>query len=309
MPEMKMMTISDLEQASGLPRTAIHHYIREGLLHPPHKTGQTMAYYDRDHLKKLEKIHKIKMEFLNSRKSSRVPLDFIKHRIEDEGTSTNAEDSSSAAPPRVEDNRNRETKKREIIEAAFRVYAKRGYYQTRIRDISKEAGISTPTFYYYFSDKRELFVEAIEHVINKLEKETTEALAKEEDVKRKPFIMFSKFYASYPKIGEILNQLRAGVIINDEWARQKLSGVYKKLCKTMVSEIETYMEMGFIRKMKPDLLAFFLLAIAETEINRASLDGEYSIEELALFGTDFQFNGFLTDKGREAFGIVVSDRD
>jgi hypothetical protein len=33
-----------LEKISGLPRKTIHFYTQVGLLHPPLKTGKTMAY-------------------------------------------------------------------------------------------------------------------------------------------------------------------------------------------------------------------------------------------------------------------------
>ena len=75
------MTIGELEKKSGIRRSTIHHYIRYGILHRPYKTGKTMAYYDQSHLHRLGAIQKIKIEYLKSAKTSRVPLDFIKHRM------------------------------------------------------------------------------------------------------------------------------------------------------------------------------------------------------------------------------------
>src|SRR4030042_3690798 len=75
------MTIGELEKKSGIRRSTIHHYIWYGLLHQPFRTGQTMAYYDRSHLRRLETIQKIKVDFLKSAKTSRVPLDLIKHKL------------------------------------------------------------------------------------------------------------------------------------------------------------------------------------------------------------------------------------
>lgn len=42
-----LLRISDLSRQSGVPAPTIKHYMREGLLPPPHhRTGRTMAYYD-----------------------------------------------------------------------------------------------------------------------------------------------------------------------------------------------------------------------------------------------------------------------
>ena len=54
MSKESRMKMSELVKISGVPRTAIHFYLREGLLDPPDKTGATMAYYNETHLRRLE---------------------------------------------------------------------------------------------------------------------------------------------------------------------------------------------------------------------------------------------------------------
>jgi TetR/AcrR family transcriptional regulator, fatty acid metabolism regulator protein len=43
------------------------------------------------------------------------------------------------------------------LETAARVFAVKGYYNTTVRDLLDEAGISTGSFYFYFNNKEELF--------------------------------------------------------------------------------------------------------------------------------------------------------
>ena len=121
-----------------------------------------MAYYDESHLERLEKIHQIKKEYFETSKTSRLPIDFIKHRLNAEGPkSAKRKKSTGSGPKSKNDDPERQKRKQEIIDASLEVYAQKGYYQSRVRDITKEAGISTPTFYYYCTDKSELFVEGI----------------------------------------------------------------------------------------------------------------------------------------------------
>ena len=45
-----------------------------------------------------------------------------------------------------------------IIDAAIRVFARNGYYNSRVSDIAREAGIASGTIYLYFRTKDEILV-------------------------------------------------------------------------------------------------------------------------------------------------------
>jgi TetR/AcrR family fatty acid metabolism transcriptional regulator len=49
-------------------------------------------------------------------------------------------------------------KHRQIIDAAVRVFARNGYYNSRVSDIAREAGIASGTIYLYFKTKDEILV-------------------------------------------------------------------------------------------------------------------------------------------------------
>ena len=295
------MTIGELEKKSGIRRSTIHHYIWYGLLHQPYRTGQTMAYYDQSHLRRLETIQKIKLDFIQSAKTSRVPLDFIKHKLT-EGYSLTTGKGSVEKFSKEKNQEKVQKKKEEIIEATLKLYSDRGYYLTNIREIAREVGISSPTFYHYFQDKRELFVEAIEYVIKNFKRETEEALTGEKNQALRTVIMFRIFYAHYPKIGEILNQLRAGVAIGDQWARERLSRLYGEMTENVAKDVSLGIKNGLIRKVDPELLGFFNVFLDEIAMHRASLDTKYTVNQVMLFVADMLSHAFLTEKGRKVFG-------
>ena len=58
-------------------------------------------------------------------------------------------------PKEVEERK--DAKRRHILDTAAKVFAERGYHGTTVRDVLGEAGISTGSFYFYFSNKEELF--------------------------------------------------------------------------------------------------------------------------------------------------------
>ena len=49
-------------------------------------------------------------------------------------------------------------KHEQIIDAAIRVFARAGYYNSRVSDIASEAGIASGTIYLYFKTKDEILV-------------------------------------------------------------------------------------------------------------------------------------------------------
>ena len=49
-------------------------------------------------------------------------------------------------------------KPQQIIEAAVRVFARKGYYHSRVSDIAREAGIAAGTIYLYFKTKDDILV-------------------------------------------------------------------------------------------------------------------------------------------------------
>ena len=55
-----------------------------------------------------------------------------------------------------------EERKQEILQAAARLFASRGYHATSVSDVIDTAGIARGTFYLYFESKKDVFLELIE---------------------------------------------------------------------------------------------------------------------------------------------------
>ena len=66
----------------------------------------------------------------------------------------------------------RSQKRKKIIDKAWELFAKNGYEETKVEDITKDLGISKGSFYTYFATKEELLYE----VLGKIKKEIIENL-------------------------------------------------------------------------------------------------------------------------------------
>lgn len=286
MSKKGFMRISELVSKAGVPKTTIHFYVRQGLLHPPLKTGRTMAYYDESHLKRLQNIQKIRLK-------GRVPLSFIKEslpkperRNQEPGGSLDSPGMEAATTTKAKDR-----KRQQILKAAIRVFSEKGYHKIKIRDITASLGISTGTFYIYFKDKRELFVDVVDDVIRTILGDAAEAIRHEEDVAKRMAIRGRVFYDNYSKYNEILNQLRAEMVGEDQWPHDKIKKAYHALTLPVIRDIQKGIEAGIYRNVDPDLTAYTLTGIIEMMCFRTIIGSKYAYEQIEKFVLDFATNG------------------
>lgn len=66
------MRMRDLVERTGVPRTTIHHYLREGLLPKPRKTAANAAVYDESHIERLRLVCALRGEELGPHTVERV---------------------------------------------------------------------------------------------------------------------------------------------------------------------------------------------------------------------------------------------
>src|SRR3954453_16674757 len=84
------------------------------------------------------------------------------------------------APGRKADPALAERRREEILDAAARLFAERGYSETDTQVLADELGVGKGTLYRYFKSKRDLFLAAADRVMRQLRehiRERREAVA------------------------------------------------------------------------------------------------------------------------------------
>jgi len=62
--------------------------------------------------------------------------------------------------------RRSEDKRRRILDAAAHVFARKGYFTSRVADIAKRAGVADGTIYLYFRNKEDILVSLFDEVMS-----------------------------------------------------------------------------------------------------------------------------------------------
>jgi len=105
-------------------------------------------------------------------------------------------------------------KPQQIIQAAVRVFARRGYFSSRVSDIAREAGIAAGTIYLYFKTKEDILITLFREKMSVFVSSLRRAIADEPDavakVRRLVHLHFEMLEGD-PDLAEVVQvELRQG---------------------------------------------------------------------------------------------------
>ncbi|MEM3486537.1 MAG: MerR family transcriptional regulator [Candidatus Methanomethyliaceae archaeon] len=241
------LTIGELEKITGIPRTTIRYYIREGLVAPRKKTGKTMAYYTKEEAKRLRLIRKLREE-------KGLTIKAIKERLV----------GIDAAEERFVSKIESIDRRQEIIRTAVSLFTKRGYYKVSVQDIVNELQMSKTTFYSFFRTKEELFLECTKYIFNQMFNEVWDSIRKEKEVIPRLLKRTDAFLDAYPKWRDMMYLLRGNAISSN----REFSKIYKEsliyVIQPIIRDIERAVEQGKMRKdINPEIIGFAFMGVAE----------------------------------------------
>jgi AcrR family transcriptional regulator len=256
---VRTMTIGELEEESGIPRSTIYYYVHMGVLFPAQKAGKSWAVYTEEHLRRLRLIQELKAEGRTVKQIQQI--------LGDEGRNPQGEQVDLVAIKATE-TRNL------IIEAAIRRFLTRGYKNTRVADVMRDIGMLSPAFYRFFPDKRHLFFEALETFIDWMLAYVEPELERERD----PVVRYLKRARAYLRAQSFgpdpFTLMRAEAITGDEDSRAITQKAYARLLKPSISELSA--AIGDVDRSKlpsPEMAAYSLEGMLEHAAMRLLMGG------------------------------------
>jgi len=260
--ENRPLRISELEKITGIKRSTIHYYVREGLLSPPRRTGKTMAYYHPDHIAELNRIRELQEEG--------YPIAIIKEMKA--GGQARREES-------LEEGEATSDRKQQILEKAVEVFARKGYHKTRISDITRAVGVGHSTFYLYFPNKKAMFMECIDQVFQTMFSGVWEEIKDEKDPLKRVRMRGEAVLKLHPEFLDILHILH-GNMEDDPRLEAKRREIYASIAKTVERDINRAIKEGLLKPINAEVASYML--VGWLEIAPLLLAGEraYSLDEL-----------------------------
>ncbi len=167
-----------------------------------------------------------------------------------------------------------ENTKEKLLTSAIKIFAKKGYWKTRVDDIVNDAGVAKGTFYLYFSSKDECFKE----VLLTLHKNTLEVMKNAKDIKELSFIFIKRVF-QYKELSKVF--LFEAIGSSEEFRNLffEFKSNFKKIFKKFLhDELSLSIIIGFLRE------------IVEQDIIFEGKSLEETIKKVRCFFNNFCFN-------------------
>jgi AcrR family transcriptional regulator len=180
-----------------------------------------------------------------------------------------------------------DSKRRVILETAYRLFRERGFDKTSMAEITADVGGSKATIYSYFHSKEELFVECIMSAVENYMAGTLKHL---DTTRADPEAVLLNFGKSVLNFICSTEQLEVRRLMISEAARSGTGKLFFDKINSLRAHVSTFlsacMASGRLRPDDPDLAAHHLGALLEAEILEPLLlqvrDGRPDQQENAL---------------------------
>lgn len=254
----KWFRIGQLEKLSGVSRRTIHFYLKEGLLPPPMKTGKTMAYYDETHLRRLQAICEAKEKGL--------PLFAIKERLAE------MEDAAPRAlmpakgggkkgmPKSAQGHKTREA----VLDLGCKLFRQKGYKNTKVSDITRRLKVGKGTFYFYFTDKKELFLECVPRIFAELFSVGWEKIREETNPVTRLIIRGELVFPVLNEFCAILSLSKEAMEDPDGKLRKLGRDIYESIRYPLEKDIRKAVEGGYFRDIAPRVYSTMIIGSIES---------------------------------------------
>ena len=197
-----------------------------------------------------------------------------------------------------------EDKHQKILQAAVKVFSEKGFFNSRVSEIAKEANVADGTIYLYFKNKDDLLISLFEEEFGKFVGKMRAELEQEKDALQK----IKRFAITHLSIVSRQQQLAEvlGVEVrqSSKFMKEYINKTFIEYLNLIRSVVVEGQEKGLIRKdLTPGIMKRALFGALD-EMARywvLSTKKKHSIDEAALQISDVFIRGMMSEEARENY--------
>jgi len=179
-----------------------------------------------------------------------------------------------------------------IREAAIRVFARKGFYNSRAEEIAREAGIAVGTIYNYFAGKEDILLEIFKTEFEQQMEGFRDLLASDLPIPQKIRQILENHFSRLSKHGDLAQLLMQERFNPGEGFRAKLLDLYRGMISRIEELIREGIDKNWVRECHPRIIAYALLGVVE------------SLSVYALTYPEEAKQGILDDAPAELAGFI-----
>ena len=279
--EEKVMRIGELARLSGISKQLIHYYLRMKYLHPPVYKNGNQAFYDQQHLDRLL--------FLKKCSAEAIPLAYAAAMWD-----RKAKFSAVQKVKRKTGSYSESQTKSLIIEDASKIFLRKGYNNTTIAEIMESVGITKPSFYYYFKNKKDLYLTCLGSIFDAFSKRALDSIRREKTSLGR---LEKRWKAGHTYSGRVLtsiNLLKDSLRQEEQEERTRAEEILRKAwVDPLTKDLERGIKNGAIRPINSEIASFAMISMLDTFSYREILDQKYGADKVLEAVYDIVLHGLL----------------
>jgi AcrR family transcriptional regulator len=190
--------------------------------------------------------------------------------------------------------RRKEKTRQDLLTAAKKVLAEKGYHNTKITDIAFAADIGVGTFYLYYSTKEALFFELVEETARLLKEEIDQARAPIVDPIEKIRVANQTFF----RFAQDNRELFKIVFGHGNTFNELLRRVYAMFIADAAAKVTEGIQQHAFRPLRPQVVANALIGMSAQVVSWWIEQEGPLAEDMAEAMTDFILHGLALSPNR-----------
>ena len=197
-----------------------------------------------------------------------------------------------------------EDKHQKILRAAVKVFSEKGFFNSRVSEIAKEANVADGTIYLYFKNKDDLLISLFEEEFGKIVENTRAELEREKDALQKIRRFAITHLSIVSRQQQLAEVLGVEVRQSSKFMKEYINKTFIEYLNLIRSVVVEGQEKGLIRKdLTPGIMKRALFGALD-EMARywvLSTKKKHSIDEAALQISDVFIRGMMSEEARENY--------
>jgi TetR/AcrR family transcriptional regulator, fatty acid metabolism regulator protein len=157
-----------------------------------------------------------------------------------------------------------EKKKRQILNAAVRVFAQKGFHRCRISDIAKEASVAYGLVYHYFENKEEILNSIFDENWGLLVKVIDTAAEQNTSLEKQLLAIVSVICDAYHVAPDIIHVMVIEIARSSKFLKTPKIEAYEKAFSRLAEILQKHQDSGEIDPdLDPKFLAYYFFGTIE----------------------------------------------
>jgi AcrR family transcriptional regulator len=202
----------------------------------------------------------------------------------------------------VEDAALVERRRSQIVAAATKLFADQGFYKTTIKDVAKEAGVSSGLVYLYVREKEDVLLLVLLQVVNSYAEEIPKAIEGLVD----PLARLLRAIEAYC---EVVDRHRAATVLayrsTKSLSRSRRLLIQQRELETnaiIADAIAACMKVGVIREVNIDVLTYQIVLVAHGwALKSWFFKSRLSLKDYIRDSVDILLGGVVTKLGQRRY--------